>query len=764
MTITPRPLAAADDALSTLSAAVRPEHRTVVLTAPRGHAAFDHGPCAVPGCLRTRWDQRDLCTAHAGRWFHESKTCTTSRSEWIATASPHILPRACLVEGCRFGRSSSQLCKRHAAHYRKESPGLDAASWAAAAHSPADWATSQCVAPYCNLWAHGGGRLCVSHDRRWREYARKNPGATIEDFAEHTQRSSAPTVDLGELPPRPVLELQYVFQTWVDHSPKRTSLYAWSLVIRAPREAGVSSILDLPAEEWVARTGAMKGLHSKAATVFRWGWDQLDALLNGPDGWDREYPRDVWRLARLGLARHPRRVMSFEPISQPWFRDLAKRWIRHRLATGMAPGTVDQGLAAICELSRYLASRADNPATPADLTRAHLEGWVASVSTRYGSDTTRSARLRDLAGFLKDIHRFEWETTLPASTVLHREDFPRITTRLPDRAISEYVMRQIESPESIAKMTNPAYRLVLELMIRCGLRAVDAVGLDIDCLMQDDESNPYLHYLNHKMKREAYLPIDDELARRVREHQHAARAEFPGTATKLFPSTFANLDGTKSITTAGFQAAFRRWLVGIRPVDEHGDPVHVTPHQFRHTFGTRLINDDVPQHIVQQLMDHVSPQMTNHYARLHDKTVRNAWAKARKINAQGQEVVLDDDHPLAGAQWTRTGLARAKQTLPNGYCGMPIQSDCEHANPCLTCPLFITTPAFLPQHEAQLRTTLTLIDQSEAAGHTRVAEKNRQIAGNLTKIISACNACAGDQVVLGGTPTPNQETNETRAS
>ena len=32
------------------------------------------------------------------------------------------------------------------------------------------------------------------------------------------------------------------------------------------------------------------------------------------------------------------------------------------------------------------------------------------------------------------------------------------------------------------------------------------------------------------------------------------------------------------------------------------------------TFGTRLINQDVPQEVVRRILDHDSPQMTAHYA------------------------------------------------------------------------------------------------------------------------------------------------------
>lgn len=84
--------------------------------------------------------------------------------------------------------------------------------------------------------------------------------------------------------------------------------------------------------------------------------------------------------------------------------------------------------------------------------------------------------------------------------------------------------------------------------------------------------------------------------------------------------------------------------------------------------------------------------MTGHYARLHDTTVREHWEKARKVNINGDQVALDPDGPLAEAAWAKQRLARATQALPNGYCGLPVQQRCPHANACLTYPMFITTP------------------------------------------------------------------------
>jgi len=60
---------------------------------------------------------------------------------------------------------------------------------------------------------------------------------------------------------------------------------------------------------------------------------------------------------------------------------------------------------------------------------------------------------------------------------------------------------------------------------------------------------------------------------------------------------------------------------------------------------------------------------------------------------------------------------------------------CPHANSCLTCPMFVTTAEFLPQHHAQRQQTLQIITAAEANGQARVAEMNKQVAANLNKII-----------------------------
>jgi hypothetical protein len=120
-----------------------------------------------------------------------------------------------------------------------------------------------------------------------------------------------------------------------------------------------------------------------------------------------------------------------------------------------------------------------------------------------------------------------------------------------------------------------------------------------------------------------------------------------------------------------------------------------------------------------------------------DRLSRRHWERARKVDINGNEVTISADSPLADAEWTKQHLSRATQALPNGYCGLPLQQNCPHANACLTYPVFITTPEFLPQHREQLELTRGIIERAQQRGQLRLVEMNQRTADNLTNIIGS---------------------------
>ena len=94
-------------------------------------------------------------------------------------------------------------------------------------------------------------------------------------------------------------------------------------------------------------------------------------------------------------------------------------------------------------------------------------------------------------------------------------------------------MAQIESPDALAQLEQ-AHRLMMEILIGTGLRLSDAYRLSIDCSVQDAQGAPYLRYRNHKMNREAIVPIDDQLATAIGRQGRTVLEQMP-EATHLGP-------------------------------------------------------------------------------------------------------------------------------------------------------------------------------------------------------------------------------------
>ena len=719
--------------LEKLMAAVRPEFRAGDLVFDPRDPVFGGPPCAVNGCGRPH-RRHGLCISHWQRWRGSGGI---SLAEFTAAAEPgwhgHLPLDSCVIDGCNYGAMGRGMCNRHFSRwYRAGCP--DPERWQAQAPPLApDGPLRACRIGYCSLWTRGTSVFCYGHDTRWKNNGRPD----IDEFTVSCEDPGPGQehIDLRRLPAGLRLEMQYVLQCRGDEQAAKLpprEIHPFTAVLAG---AGASSLLEQPEEWWIALYPPRKGR----------GWRpfildarrRVEALAFGA-GWDTEYPRDTWRLCNLGIDK-PEATFSFAGIPQAWLRELAKRCTRWQLATGLSVSTAGSGTRAVTRFAAWLAALPEPPDGLAGVTRPLLERYLAVLQAEMGGQVRHTHYVGGLSGFLNAVRRHGWDDTLPATAAIYPEDFPPRGARLP-RGLAAHVMAQVEQPANLARQDSPACRLITLILIRCGLRISSAAGLAFDCTVTDADGAPYLRYYNTKMKREALVPVDDELFALIGEQKQRVLQRFPAGAPVLFPRQNGNLNGRRPMSGSTYRDALYRWLKDCDIRDEHGQPVHLTPHQWRHTLGTVLINRDVPQHVVQKILDHDSPLMTAHYARLSDKTVREHWERARKVNAEGQPVQISPDGPLGEAAWAKQQLSRATQALPNGYCQLPLVKTCPHANSCLTCPMFVTTAEFLPQHHAQRQAALQIISAAEASGHARVAEMNRQVAGNLDKIITILEA------------------------
>jgi integrase len=709
--------------LERLLGAVRPEFRAAVLVFDADDPVFGGGACRVVDCRRSARGH-GLCQGHYLRWVGEGRP---DLGEFATSTDPRWRRQRanarCRVAGCGYGVARDGMCQLHYQRWHRAGrPDLN--TWLL---DPPTTTPSQpganCRIDHCDLWRRAALPFCHSHANTWKANGQPEVDVFVRGFAEVATTENE-IIRLGRLGRQLRLEIQYALQCRRDQPSTKTAPAVVMALVKLLAATNAVSLLDRAEHEWRTQIGQPAPRDGGPRALLIYARRQVEDLADA-GGWEAEFDRDIWQMRRLGFTGNQR--LTFTPITQPWLRNLVKRWLRWRLGTGLGLPAASRGLLALTRFAVF-CERID-VTTLADIDRALVERYLADLHAELAGSQRHGDHIGQLNMFLNAVRQHHWDDALPATALVFTDDFPRRTERAP-RALAEQVMAQIEDPANLTRFANPAHQLATLILIRAGLRVTDALSLPRDCLVTDADGAPYLRYHNHKMKRQALVPIDEQLHALIAEQQVRV-----GEAPVLFPRATKNPDGRTPTASSTYRLALYRWLAGCEVRDALGRPVRMTPHQWRHTLGTRLINRDVPQEVVRRILDHDSPQMTAHYARLHDTTVRRHWEAARKVDITGDVVVVDPAGPLAEAAWAKQRLGRATQALPNGFCGLPVQKTCPHANACLTCPMFVTTAEFLPQHHTHRAQVIELITAAEARGQARLVEMNQQVLGNLDRII-----------------------------
>ncbi len=586
--------------------------------------------------------------------------------------------------------------------------------------------------------------LCQGHYLRWRQQGQPE----LATFAASTgpmQRSERGdrigSFDLGGLGLQARYEVGFVLQCRHDDRSVRLLPSTVRDLIDLLTTADVDSLLDRPLPFWLKAAAGDRPVAPRTVGLLRYGYQRLSDLAEGADA-ETEFGRDVWRAAALGLSvtSGPRQLL-FSGLVQPWLRVAVQQWARFRLGTGHAFSTVEVDVRALRWLSRFLTDCHPDITDAAGMTRPVLEHYLSWLLGAGVAGNSKSNYLVCLRSFLDAARRHGWLPDLAPQAAIYLDDLPTRPRPLP-RFAPEYLMAQLGDPANLARLPDATSRHLVVVLIETGLRASDACALQVNPLVEDSVGWPCLRYYNTKMAAEKLVPLSARAAQAIRDQQDHLRERWPhALPPRLFPAPVANPDGQRPISYAALRTRLARWEQAIGLHDEAGQPVRVTAHQFRHTLGTRMINRGVPQHVVQQLLGHASPLMTARYATLHDDTVRREFEQyqQQRVDVTGRRLEFDPSATTADAEWVKHRLARVQASLPNGYCGRPLQN-CPHPNACLTCPDFQTTPQFLAIHRRQRDDTLELIALAEGAGRTRQADNHRHVRDNLEQIIGALEA------------------------
>ena len=187
-----------------------------------------------------------------------------------------------------------------------------------------------------------------------------------------------------------------------------------------------------------------------------------------------------------------------------------------------------------------------------------------------------------------------------------RVDAPKLGRYLPEVLSVEEVTSILESVDTAAGWTGLRDRAILEILYGCGLRVSEACGLQISHVYLTEG---FVRVVG-KGDKERLVPLGemaaDAFAQYLQARPEAAEPAFDDIA-------FLNKNGRPLSRVAIFNLVKKQALLaGVRK--------EISPHTFRHSFATHLIENGADLRVVQEMLGHESILTTEIYTHIDTAT------------------------------------------------------------------------------------------------------------------------------------------------
>ncbi|OKL38238.1 tyrosine-type recombinase/integrase [Domibacillus mangrovi] len=447
-----------------------------------------------------------------------------------------------------------------------------------------------------------------------------------------------------------------------------------------------------------------------------------------------EWDKDVWNRKNLSLPEDKVNPTSYEytinfrGFENDYFKEVVKRFCKLKLNTHSFSHVSDVA-SKLKEFFNFIYKNFKNIRKINQLTRKEIELYLTEINLKGLSPSTVTGRISTLEVFFSTIKRFDWVDS-PSKTLIFQEDYPKVPKAQP-RYIDEHVLEQLN--RKLDKL-EPYIATMVMVLQECGMRISELCTLKKGSVITDKEGDCFLKYYQWKMKKEHIIPISKEIAALILVQEQRVADNFDNDCVYVFPRK----DGSP-LKQDTFRVKLNELAYEEKIIDKTGNVFRFHAHAFRHTVGTRMINNGVPQHIVQKFLGHESPEMTARYAHIFDETLKKEFTKFKEtlVTNNGSILELNEEEGEANntdLQWFKKNINA--QALPNGYCRLPvIAGPCPHANACLDCTNFCTSKQFLIEHEQHLERTKQVLDRARQNQWQRQVETNERVKNRLEQII-----------------------------
>jgi integrase/recombinase XerD len=278
---------------------------------------------------------------------------------------------------------------------------------------------------------------------------------------------------------------------------------------------------------------------------------------------------------------------------------------------GLSRNTLEAYRSDLLQFGRFLDARGTSAtrATSADV--ADFLAALAGDGGKAASPATVHRKAACLRSFFRHLRREEIRDSDPTATLTA----PRRGRRLPQVLTRAEVARVLEQPDGTA----PAAlrdRALLELMYACGLRASEAIELEVG----DVDLEARVLRARGKGSKERLVPVGQAAAGAVRVYLERGRPALVG-GNPVERHLFVNFRGGP-LTRQGLYKIVRRHAASA------GLAGRMSPHTLRHSFATHLLAGGCDLRSVQEMLGHADVSTTQLYTHLSSERLKDVYFRA----------------------------------------------------------------------------------------------------------------------------------------
>jgi len=286
---------------------------------------------------------------------------------------------------------------------------------------------------------------------------------------------------------------------------------------------------------------------------------------------------------------------------------------------GLARNTLDAYRTDLLQFGAFLAGR-EREATAVE--RLDVADFLADLATGMPADedgngakapsspATISRKTACLRSFYRHLRREELIDQDPTATLSP----PAKSRKLPQVLSHAEVTKLLDSANG-AEPIDLRDRALLELMYGCGLRASEAIGLEIgDIDIRREFVRPH-----GKGAKERIVPLGRESIRALERYLRSGRAPLLGERVER--KLFVNFRGG-SLSRQGLYKIIQRHAKSV------GLDNKMSPHTLRHTFATHLLSGGCDLRSVQEMLGHADVATTQLYTHLSREKIKAVYFAA----------------------------------------------------------------------------------------------------------------------------------------